>query len=140
VALIIRFVMPPLADATNSLASSNDTVNADFDHVIAISAVTMQSSTAVDVWVKNVGSAPIGELSLMQVEFGRESNPVPYAYGVPGCGAPCWWYEIGGESWGTGETLTIHIELAEASEPGALYRARVHGPRGGQAAETVRAR
>ena len=115
-------------------------MNADIDNVIAISAVTMPDSTSADVWAKNVGSAPIEELALVGVEFGRESNPVPYAYGGIGCSAPCWWYEIdGAESWGTGETLTVHIELAEAAEPGALYRARVQGPRGGQAAETVRA-
>ena len=140
VSAIIRFIMPPLADATDSVTSSSDRLNADVDQVIVISAVTMPDDRSVDVWAKNVGSAAIDELSQTIVEFGRESNPLPYNYGGPGCAAPCWWYEATGtETWAQGETLALHIELNAAAEAGALHRVRVQGRHGGQASETLRA-
>jgi hypothetical protein len=136
---IIRFVMPPLADATGSLTSSNDTLNADVDHVIAISAVTMPDDTSVEVWAKNVGSTEIAQIALMSVEFGRESNAVPVPYGGTGCSAPCWWYDLEAPAWTPGETLALHVDLGVAAEDGGLYRIVVRGARGGQASETVRA-
>jgi hypothetical protein len=136
---IIRFVMPPLSDAANSLASSGDSINADFQHVITVSAISMPDGTSVEVWAKNVGSDDIADVQLTNVEFGRESNTLPVAYGGAGCSAPCWWYELDGAGWAPGETVTLHIELSEATEAGGLYRARVSGHRGGQASATVRA-
>jgi hypothetical protein len=139
VVAIIRFVMPPLADATNSLAQSGDSLTADIDQVIAIGAVSMSDGATVEVWVKNAGSAPIEDLALMTVEFGAESNPVPFAYGGAGCAAPCWSYELDGATWSPGETIRIEVTLASPAGSGSLHRVAVRGPRGGHASETVRA-
>jgi hypothetical protein len=137
---VIRFIMPPLADATNSLASSRDTVTSDIDHVITIGAVSMPDGTTVDIWAKNVGSAPMRDLALMSVAFGLEANAVPFAYGGAGCPAPCWSYDAGGaDAWSPGETIAVRIELSDAAESGALHRVTVMGPRSGQATATVRA-
>ena len=136
---MIRFIMPPLADATNSVASSRDSVNADIENVIAISAVTMPDDTTVDVWAKNVGAGTVSDVALTNVAFGLESNAVPVPYGGSGCAAPCWSYDLGAPAWTPGETLSIRIYLAPPAEAGALHRVTVAGLRGGQATATVRA-
>jgi hypothetical protein len=137
---MIRFIMPPLADATNSIVLSRDTVNADIEHVITISAVTMPDATTVDVWAKNVGAATIPDVALTNVAFGLESNAVPVPYGGVACAAPCWTYDLGGAAaWSPGETVSIRVHLASPAEAGALHRATVAGIRGGQATATVRA-
>jgi hypothetical protein len=137
---VIRYVMPPLAAATDSVVGSNDALTRNIDHIITLGAVTMPDDAKVNAWVKNVGPVTIEELPLTSVQFGPESNPVPVKYGDVGCAAPCWWYDLGGgTSWAPGSTLSIHVVLVAGVESGSLRRLVILGPHGGQAAGTVRA-
>jgi hypothetical protein len=139
VAATMRTLMPAVSQGANSLASSQQSADADIDHVISIVEARATDNVTVDVWAKNVGGGEIRDAGTLLVEFGRESNAVPYSRGDTGCAAPCWSHDLGAAAWAPGETVAVRIRLHSALEPASLYRVNVLGARGGQSSMTLRA-
>ena len=136
----MRTLMPAISQGASSLALTEPATDSDINHVISIVEATATDNVTVAVWAKNVGGGAIPDVDTLRVEFGRESNPVPYAYGGAGCAAPCWSHDLGAAGvWAPDETLTVSIALDSALEPASLYRASVRGVRGGQSSVTLRA-
>ncbi|MEW6603092.1 MAG: flagellin [Thermoproteota archaeon] len=90
---------------------------------------TNSSSTQVNIWVKNVGVAPIDTLESVDVYFGELGSVqrIPYDTGS----TPQWTFGNNPDLlWKAGGTLEIEITLDNALQEGAIYTVMVTAPNG----------
>ena len=78
------------------------------------------NGSSVVVWVKNVGSVPIIEVSKMDVYFGVYGSASYIPYNVSSL--PTWSYKIyNGNVWAPGLTMLITIKLSSSLTSGVYY-------------------
>ncbi|HMK47665.1 MAG TPA: hypothetical protein VK436_13655 [Methanocella sp.] len=114
VVILINAVYPALFAATGSITNAagtaGDRVNSDL-RVVMSSRV---NSTAVQVWVKNIGSTrvPAGEISYTDVYFGDQGGSMARA-SVSSTSGFWWTYSLdetdGDGDWDQGETVQMTI-------------------------------
>ena len=115
VVVLINAVYPALFAATGSITSATGTAG---DRVKSDLRVVMSSpvnSTAIQVWVKNVGSAkvPADEISYTDVYFGDQDRGSMARASVNSTSGFWWTYSIdetdGDGNWDQGETIQMTI-------------------------------
>jgi archaellum component FlaF (FlaF/FlaG flagellin family) len=113
---IFNGVYPAISQSSDSIRAATTTVSDRIESRIAIIEVGHNAS-AVNVWIKNIGTAQIGDVSKIDVFFGPSDNF--YRVNCGGVTLPYWEYSIeGGKSlWTQATTLhiTIHPEAAVTS-------------------------
>lgn len=118
--VLVNAIYPSLLTTTGSVGSVSAEANSRVSTSVKITETSHPNSTALFVWVKNIGTAkvPAGELGDTDVYFGDGDNMARVS--PAGQGTFGWSYVLedtdGDGSWGPGETLEILI-----SDPGAAH-------------------
>jgi len=116
--LVIITITPTIAGTSQSMMeSSREASNRILTDIEVIAVATDPSGTRVDVWIKNVGVAPILTISksdVFVVTPGTRFDYMTYA----SSGDNTWIEEPVGTPWNRGDTLHIAITLPAADPLG----------------------
>lgn len=134
--LVINTVLPAIANSNNAMVAIGQSVNTRIETQISTVYATAELDSTgtwqdtngnglfdVFIWVKNVGSARILDISGMDVFFGQDGNfqRIPYVSNAGGS-TPYWSYTIeNGTDWAPGSTLAIDISEASALSSGTYF-------------------
>lgn len=145
VTLVINAVYPAITSSTGALSSVSDRVNERIRSQIDIIHATGELNSSgrwtdtnsdgnfdVFVWVKNVGTEPVVDITRCDVFLAGDNNIwawIPYV-DYAGGAFPRWSYVIeNGTEWGTATTLKIEIHYSSALSSGQ-YNVKVMIPNG----------
>lgn len=86
------------------------------------------SSSAIQVWVKNIGTTPINNIDDVDVYFGPigSISKIPYNAGSN----PTWAYSTGFTQWQVKDTVQINITYSSNLASGTTYLVRLSTPNG----------
>lgn len=129
---IINGLYPAITQSTGAISGAaikiSDRIKTDIE---IIQVVSDNTSTEVDIWVKNVGTTVVGGIEWSDVFYGLASNFGRVPYGSSGPPYPYWDYQLEGNNsaWKTAVTLKITIHLDSGPSAGD-YMLKVVIPNG----------
>jgi archaellum component FlaF (FlaF/FlaG flagellin family) len=127
---IFNGVYPAVERSSEAISSAADTVNDRIKSQVEIIQVA-DSGTAVDAWIKNVGSSEINTIENSDVFFGPETSFSRIPWGNESSPLPYWSYQLEGGNSRWKQTVTTKITIHLVSSPAAgTYMLKVIVPNG----------
>ena len=114
---LINAVIPALGKSSSALvtanASASDRIKTDIE---IIHATGDTSAKTVTVWVKNIGTTTISDITASDIFLDTPSSLSRLAY-TSGCVSDCWDYELegGAATWSNKETVKFTLTLSSLS-------------------------
>ena len=127
---IFNGLYPAINRSSGAITSATTKVSDRIESRVEIIQVS-DNASAVDIWVKNVGTSTIGTIQNSDIFYGPEDNfdRVPYANSGPPY--PYWDYQLEGNNDEWKPTVTLKITTHLASPPSAgTYLVKVIIPNG----------
>lgn len=125
---IVNGTMPAIERSSSAINTATNQVNDQIKSQIKIINIST-NGTAVEVWVKNVGSSVINSVQNSDVFLTSGNNVERLAYSDGSAGAPYWNYSLmGSPDWGPSVTNEIMLHLATLS--GGPHQVKIVIPNG----------
>jgi len=122
---LINAVIPALSKSSGALvtanASASDRIKTDIEIVHATGDTT---SKKVTVWVKNIGTTTINNITASDIFLDTPSSVSRLAY-TSGCTSDCWDYVLEGGATNWKNTETVKFTLTLSSLVAGVYSVRV---------------
>ena len=114
---IFNGVYPAITQSSSSIIQATATVSERIESRIAVIEVGHNGAQA-DIWVKNIGTATVGDIEKADIFFGPVGNF--YRVNCGGQTTPYWEYSLegGSPSWSQATTLHITIHAADTLAEG----------------------
>jgi len=145
--VVINAILPSVQRTSSDIVAASDVVgNRLRSDVKVIEATGVDGNDQVDIWAKNVGSANIPQIDLIDVFFGPVANFERIGHDdtvdcvtppIPPRPQPCWQYEIeNAPEWSPYATLHFSLYLDYDLAAGSEYIITVVLPNGITATKT----
>jgi len=126
---IFNGLYPAIIKSSSSITEATIKVSDRIESRIEIIQVGENGTSDVQLWVKNVGTSDIDDVSRSDIFFGPDDDFYRVDYGGPT--TPYWDYQLEGGYSEWGQTITCKITVHLASPPSAdTYLAKVVIPNG----------
>jgi hypothetical protein len=126
---IFNGLYPAIMKSGSAVTNATTKVSDRIESRIEIIQVGENGTSDVHIWVKNVGTADIDDISRCDIFFGPDDDFYRVAYGGPT--NPYWDYQLEGGYSEWSQTVTCRITVHLASPPAAdTYLAKVVIPNG----------
>ena len=122
---LINAVIPALGKSSSALVTANaaasDRIKTDIEIVHATGDT---SAKTVTVWVKNIGTTTIDDITASDIFLDTPSSVSRLSY-TSGCASDCWDYALEGGATDWKNTETVKFTLTLSSLTSGVYSVRV---------------
>lgn len=132
---IVNGTIPAMQRSSSAISTASEQVNDQIKSQIEIINISSNES-AIQVWVKNVGSSVINNIEYCDVFLASGNNIDRLTYSEENDPLPCWNYNLTGNSSVWGPSVTNEIILQPVALSGGPWQVKIVIPNGISAQST----